>query len=321
MKKKTIYLMMSGIVILTIAVFTALYFLNMESALKKASNALSSDAPPTFSQLYYGDFDNPLNKPMDVAKIGEFLYVSDANNKKVQVFDSSGSPVFKFGKEGTGQGQFTFPYGISGDKKDNVYVADLYNGKISIFDTKGKFIKYFDDKGKVLKSPAGLRIYNEKLYVTDVQQSKVFVFKMNGEKVMEISAGVDKNDPLKAPNAIALDKKNDDIFVSDTGNQRVLVYDKTGKYLRTINGTKDGKGSSVFVNPRGIGIDSRGVLYVVNNLTHTVYGFDEKGEKKFSFGTMGDQNEQFYLPNGLFIDDNDRVYITDTQNERIALYY
>jgi DNA-binding beta-propeller fold protein YncE len=321
MKKKTVYMWMSGIVILVIAAFTAIYFLNMESTVKKASNVIDPNSPPTFSQLFYGDFDNAMDKPMDVAKIGEFLYVSDTNNKRVQVFDSSGTPVFKFGKEGEGKGEFKFPYGIAGDKKGNVYVADLYNGKISIFDTKGKFIKYFDDKEKLIKSPAGIRIFDEKLYVTDVQQNKVFVLNLSGKKLKEISNGATKDDIFKAPNAIALDKKTDELFICDSGNQRVLAYDKNGKYLRTINGSKDGKGSSVFVNPRGIGVDSRGVLYVVNNLSHTIYGFNEKGEQLFTFGSMGDQNEQFYLPNGLYVDDNDRVYITDTLNQRVALYY
>ncbi|WML46055.1 6-bladed beta-propeller [Neobacillus sp. PS3-40] len=321
MKKKTVYIWMSTIVVLVAAVFAVIYYFNLQSDVEKVTKTLDPNAPPTFSQTIYGDFNKTLDKPMDVAKIGEFLYVSDTNNKRVQVFDTAGSPVFMFGKEGDGKGQFKFPYGITGDKEGNVYVADLYNGKISIFTAKGKFIKYFDDKNKLLKSPAGIRIYNEKLYVTDVQQHKVYVLKLNGEKLLEISSGADKNDFLKAPNAITIDKKNDDIFVSDSGNQRILAFDKNGKYLRAINGSKDGKGSSIFVNPRGIGIDSRGILYIVNNLSHMVYGFDKKGTEVFHFGTMGDQNEQFYLPNGLYVDENDRVYITDTLNNRICIYY
>jgi DNA-binding beta-propeller fold protein YncE len=320
MKKKTVYKWMTGIVVLTIAAFVAIYFLNLQSVVKKAPVLVNPDAPPTFSQLIYGDFDNSLDKPMDVAKIGEFLYVSDTNNKRVQVFDTSGTPVFRFGKEGEGKGEFKFPYGITGDKEGNVYVADLYNGKISIHDQKGKFIKYFETKDKLLKSPAGIRMVNEKLYVTDVQQNRVYVFNLKGEKLLEIASGAAKGDLFKAPNAVVIDK-NDNIFVSDSGNQRILEYDKIGKYKRTINGSKDGKGTSVFVNPRGIGIDSRGILYVVNNLSHMVYGYNAKGEEVFTFGTMGDANEQFYLPNGLYVDENDRVYITDTLNSRVAVYY
>jgi DNA-binding beta-propeller fold protein YncE len=320
MKKRTVYIWMSTIVVIVIAAFAAIYYFNMQSTVEQTVNKVDPNAPPTFSQLIYGDMDSSLNKPMDVAKIGEFIYISDTNNKRVQVFDSSGSPVFKFGKDGDGKGQFKFPYGIAGDKAGNVYVADLYNGNISIFDAKGKFIKYFNNKDKLIKSPAGIRIYNEKLYVADVQQNKAYVFSLNGEKLLEISTGIDKNDTFKAPNAIAIDKKNNTIFISDSGNQRVQVFDKTGKYLRTVNGSKDGKGSSVFVNPRGIAVDSSGILYVVNNLSHMIYGFDAQGTQKFTFGSMGDQNEQFYLPNGLYVDENDQVYITDTLNNRVALY-
>jgi DNA-binding beta-propeller fold protein YncE len=311
---------MTTIVLLTAIIFAVITYFNKQSIIAGAPNMLDPNAPPTFNQNIYGDVDDAMDKPMDVAKIGEFIYVSDTNNKRVQVFDSAGSPIFKFGKEGDGKGQFKFPYGIAGDKKGNVYVADLYNGKISIFDPKGKFLNYFDDKEKLVKTPAGLRIFNEKLYVTDVQQHKVFVFDLKGNKLLEISSGTNKDDHLKAPNAVTIDKKNNNIFVCDSGNQRVLVYDKKGSYIRSINGSKDGKGSSVFVNPRGIGINSSGTLFVVNNLSHMVYGFNEKGNEKFHFGAMGDQNEQFYLPNGLFVDENDQIFITDTLNNRVALY-
>lgn len=323
MKKKAVYIWMGTIVTLTIAAFTAVYFLGLQSKVEKVRNIVDIDAPPVFSQLVFGDFNTSLDKPMDVAKIGEFLYVTDTNHKQVQAFDGSGTSVFKFGKEGEGKGEFKFPYGITGDKAGNVYVADLYNGNISIFDHKGKFINYFeeqDKKNKSINSPAGIRIFKEKLYVTDIKTNKVIVFDLKGKKLLEIEKGATDEDLLYAPNAVTTDQKGN-IFIADSGNQRVQVYDKKGKYIRTVNGSEDGKGTSVFVNPRGIGVDSRGVLYVVNNLTHLVYGFDETGKEVFTFGGMGDANEQFYLPNGLFIDQNDQVYITDTLNQRVAVYY
>jgi DNA-binding beta-propeller fold protein YncE len=314
---------MSIIFILTIAAFVAIYFFNLSNEVTAPIKKLNPNAPPTFSHYLYGDFENSLDKPMDVVKIGEFIYSSDTNNKQVQVFDVSGTPIYQFGKEGDGEGEFMFPYGIAGDKKGNVYVADLYNGKISIFDKKGKFITYFKEanqKEKVIESPAALRIFDEKLYVTDIEKNKVFVFDLKGKILLEIGTPGTEDGQFRAPNAVAIDKDNN-IFVSDSGNQRVQMFDEKGKYLKSINGSKDGKGSAVFVNPRGIAVDSRGILYVVNNLTHLVYGFNEKGEQVFDFGGMGSDNEQFYLPNGLFVDDKDQVYITDTLNQRIAVYY
>jgi DNA-binding beta-propeller fold protein YncE len=326
MKLKTLYLLISSIIVLTVAVFTGIYYLNLADDVAAPVKNLNPNAPPTFSQQIYGDFgDSALNKPMDIAKIGNFLFVTDTNNKRVQAFDLAGTPIFKFGKEGNGPGEFMFPYGVSGDKKGNVYVADLYNGNISIFDKKGKFIEFFkeaDEKNKVIEAPGGLRIFDEKLYVTDITKNKVFVFDLKGKKLLEVGnkTSGDGEGELLAPNAVTV-SKDGNIYVTDTGNQRIQIFDKKGKFLKIINGSEDGKGSSVFVNPRGIGVNSQGVLYVVNNLTHNVYGFDKDGKKLFEFGGMGDQNEQFYLPNGLFIDENDQVFVTDTLNQRVALYY
>jgi DNA-binding beta-propeller fold protein YncE len=260
---------------------------------------------------------------MDVAKIGQFVYVTDTNHKQIQVFDSTGTPIFKFGKQGTGQGQFQFPYGITGDTKGNVYVADLYNNRISIFDSKGKFLKYFTDENKkpdFLKSPGGLRIYDNNLWVTDIQLGKVFEFNLNGKKLLEISTATAKDDTLNAPNAVAIDS-NQNIYVSDTGNQRLVVYDKNGKFKRIINGSIDGKGDSKFVNPRGIGVEANGTLLMVDNMTHYVYGFDKNGKQIFQIGGLGADKDQFYLPNGLFVDDKGEVLVTDTVNQRVALYY
>ncbi|WP_059171933.1 6-bladed beta-propeller [Bacillus sp. FJAT-27445] len=321
MKKKTLYKLMGSIVILSLILFGAIYYLGLQYNVEKMTKVVDQNGPPIFTQLIHGDFSNPLDKPMDAARIGEFLYVTDTNHKQVQVFDLSGTSVFRFGKEGESEGQFMFPYGISGDKKENVYVADLYTGKISIFDSKGKFLKYFEEQGqknKVIEAPAGLRIINEKLYVTDIKKSKLFVFTLDGKKEMEIATGANPEDKLAAPNAVALDAEN--IYISDSGNQRVIKYDLKGKYVATINGSKDGKGNSTFVNPRGVGVDERGILYVVNNLASSVSGFDSEGTQIFEIGSMGDGNEQFYLPNGLSIDQNGTIFITDTVNQRIAVY-
>ncbi|WP_083436771.1 6-bladed beta-propeller [Thermincola ferriacetica] len=281
------------------------------------------NGPPKFSRMIYGGFgEEALKKPMDVAVIGQFIYVTDTNNHRVQVFDTGGTPIFKFGKQGDGPGEFQFPYGIAGDNKGNVYVADLYNGGISVHDSKGKFIKYFAEKKpaeKTIETPGGLRIIDNKVYVTDITKSKVYVFDMEGKKLLEIGKMGIKEGELRAPNAVTADKEGN-IYVVDTGNQRVQVFDKKGKFLRIINGSPDGKGPSQFVNPRGIGIDSRGIVYVVSNLTHFVHGFDREGNQVFTFGGNGSANDQFSLPNGLFITENDEVLITDTVNQRIAVY-
>ncbi|PFP23276.1 6-bladed beta-propeller [Bacillus sp. AFS073361] len=320
MKKRTVYILMSSIVALSVAFFAAVYFLNLESTIKPIVAKVDPSGPPVYTNSLYGEFNKPLNKPMDVVKIGEFVYVSDTNNKQVQVFDQSGTSVFNFGKEGTNKGEFKFPYGIAGDKDGNIYVADLYNGNISIFNSKGKFIKYFDDQKKVLKSPGGLRIIDSKLYVTDIKANKLFVFNLDGKKVMEIGGAGAEEGRFIAPNAVAVDS-DQQIYVTDSGNNRVQIFDKEGKFIKIINGSEDGKGDPTFLNPRGVAVDSKGNVYVVNNLAHNISAFDKEGKHLFELGGMGTENDKLYLPNGLYIDDRDTLFVTDTVNQRVSVFY
>lgn len=320
-KKKNVYIMQTIIVLLCAVIFAYLFYTNTK--LTEIPGLSSDNGAPKFLRLFYGGFgEDSLNKPMDVIKIGQQIYVSDTNNKRIQVFDLQGKPLFMFGEEGKKPGQFRFPYGIAGDSKGNVYVADLYNGCISIFDAKGKFIKYFAENNpeeNTIMAPAGIRIIDNKVYFTDIRTSRAYVFDLQGKKLLDVGKPGYGPGQLKAPNAITADKEGN-IYVVDTGNQRVQVFDKTGKFLRIINGTADGTGSSIFVNPRGIGIDSTGTIYVISNLTHYIYGFDKNGKQVFVLGGNGAEDDKFSLPNGLSIDEEGLIYITDTTNQRIAVF-
>ena len=321
MKKRNVYITMGSIVFLAAALFTVISFLGLESNVKPIIAAVDRSGPPEYSQSFYGDFDTPLSKPMDVTRVGEFIYVSDTSNKQIQVFDQAGTSIFKFGEEGTGNGQFNFPYGLDGDEDGNIYVADLYNGNISIFDSKGKFLSYFKETGdKVISSPGGLRIHEDRLYVTDIKENKMFSFSLEGEKLLEIGGPGSEDGKFIAPNAVAVDDKGN-IYVTDSGNNRVQMFDEKGKFLRSINGSEDGKGNPLFLNPRGVAVDSEGLIYIVNNLSHNIYAYDQDGKQVHMFGGMGTDNGQFYLPNGLFIDNRNTLYVTDTVNQRVSIYY
>lgn len=274
---------------------------------------------PTFVNFIYGAYGGgEFEKPMAVMVANNLIYISDTNKKRVQIYDYDGNPLKIFGKAGTKPGQFLFPYGLASDSKGNVYVADLFNGNISKFDMDGKFLGIFVKKGS-LKSPAGLTIKNDLMYVTDVVQNTVKVFDLNGKLVLNIGKKGTAPGQFYAPNAISV-SGDGTIYVTDTGNSRVQVFDKNGKFLRIINGSKDGKGKSMFVNPRGIALDDRGNVYVLSNLTHLLYAFDKDGKSLFAMGGRGEGEKQFSLPNGLFVDQNNRLYVSDTTNLRISVF-
>jgi len=320
-KKRKVYNFM---VVIFLGISTAFgYMFYTDTEVTSIPAMVNPVGPPTFSRMLYGGFgEDAMLKAMDVNIINGKIYVSDAKSKRIQVFEQNGTAAAKFGTEGDGPGEFNFPYGIAGDSENNLYVADLYNGSISVFDSSGKFLRYFAEKNPkdtVIDSPGGLRIVGDKLYVTEIKRCKVYVFDLNGKKLMEVGTGGMQPGQLRAPNAVIADTEGN-IYVSDTGNQRVQIFDKTGKFLRIINGSPDGKGPSAFVNPRGVALDAKGNLLVVSNLTHYVFGFDQQGKQLWTFGGSGGAINQFVLPNGLYIDQNGSIYVTDTANQRVAIY-
>jgi sugar lactone lactonase YvrE len=307
-------------VIITILLLALIYFFDLSARLKDATGAGGGQNAPFFTDMIYGDLEDPLERPMAVMRVDDHIYVADNKNKRIQVFTLSGKPAFKFGKEGAKEGEFMFPYGLAYDGKANIYVADMYNGKISIFDKNGKFLKYFkeaDEKNPIIKGPAGLKIVNDKLYVTDTYNFAAYVFSLDGKKLLELKTAA--NQVIQAPNDIEVDE-NENIYVSDSLNNRVIKFNKSGKYLLTINGSKAGKGNPQFINTRGIAINSSNVLYIIDNLSHVVRGYSLDGKELFTFGGFGSENENFVLPNGIFIDDSDTIYVTDTGNNRVAIY-
>jgi len=77
----------------------------------------------------------------------DLVYVSDAYNNRVQIFDSQGGFVRSIGGMGLWGGRFRVSSGIAVDADNDLFVADFYNNRIQQFDDEGRFIKAWGGKG------------------------------------------------------------------------------------------------------------------------------------------------------------------------------
>jgi len=75
------------------------------------------------------------------------VYVSDANNHRVEKFTSNGAFIKSWGMQGSEPGQFDTPQGIGTDLSDNVYVADYFNHRIQEFTPDGVFVTQWGTPG------------------------------------------------------------------------------------------------------------------------------------------------------------------------------
>jgi len=61
------------------------------------------------------------------------VYVADEYNHRIQKFDANGAFLTAWGSQGSGDGQFQYPFGVATDGSGNVYVADEGNSRIQKF--------------------------------------------------------------------------------------------------------------------------------------------------------------------------------------------
>ena len=67
--------------------------------------------------------------------------------------------------------------------------------------------------------------------------------------------------------------------------------------------------------------DGNGNIYVVDSMFATVQMFSPDGTFLMNFGQAGNKKGEFWLPTNVFIKDNEAIYVADTYNKRIQVFY
>ena len=80
-----------------------------------------------------------LNHPTSCIPYKNMFFVADANNHCIKAFDQSGTFLYKFGKQGNQDGQFSSPHGMLLDSNNNFLVCDLGNNRVQQFSLDGRF--------------------------------------------------------------------------------------------------------------------------------------------------------------------------------------
>jgi DNA-binding beta-propeller fold protein YncE len=125
-----------------------------------------------------GTENGELNGPFNIAFSGGHLYVTDYHNNRVEEFSTAGAYVSKFGSSGTGNGQFTDPYGLATDPATgNLYVSDYGNKRVQEFSSAGSFITKFGAAGTAagqFEGPTGIAVNSSGgVYVDDFNNNRV----------------------------------------------------------------------------------------------------------------------------------------------------
>lgn len=258
---------------------------------------------------------------------------------------STGGYCYKFqwGSSGTADGQFLRPHDVVFDSKGYIYVNDRERNDVQKFTPDGKFISKFGEKGEELgqfQNPYSMIIdSNDYLYIIDRGNDRVQKMYTNGTPIKSWNSiqgdSVTKNqdnedengdanndqetDQFSSPEDMTIDK-NGNFYLTDTGNNRILLFDKNFNFISKFG--KEGTGPGEFNHPHGIAVDSEGNIYVNELESARIQKFTSNGTFIKQWGSAGTGNGQFTLPlEHLEIDSSDHVFMVDgADNPRIQVF-
>lgn len=126
-----------------------------------------------------GKFNFPQSAAVD--KDGN-IYVVDAFNFRVEIFDANGKFLRQFGSQGDKYGMFNRPKGIALDTYGNIYVLDAMHQNFQVFDKDAQllmFVGKYSPGNDGFVNPVSIAIDDRNtIYVTDQLNGRVQVFKV-----------------------------------------------------------------------------------------------------------------------------------------------
>ena len=261
--------------------------------------------------------EKALTRPYGVTADAEGrIYATDIG--RVFVFDKKNKTLSFIGDEAS-TGKLRVPLGIAVSRDGKVYVSDSMAKRVFVYDLKGNFLTAFGKEGE-LSNPTGIAIDGKRgrLYVVDTKKHNVLVYALaDGNLLKTIGERGAEPGKLNVPTNIALDKEGD-LYVVDTGNFRVQVFDPDGKHIKNIGQAGDKPGS--FSRPKGIALDSEDNIYVVDAAIENFQIFNKEGQLLLFVGEGGTAPGRFSSPSGIFIDDEDRIIVADGLNGRLQVF-
>ena len=192
-----------------------------------------------------GSGDKQFNSPEAIAIHGDYMYIADSNNHRIQKLSAfqEYEVLDKFGENGSGDKQLNHPRDICLDSHGTVYVSDYNNHRIAIFESNGNFRQITHSR---IKLPWGIAFDPQgNLHVVSYDSSihAVNIFPPEGGEPLESYGG----NNLSNPTAIAIDEEGYSFVVEyrSTNSGRLQVFGPQHNLIKTITGYNYSQGITI----------------------------------------------------------------------------
>ena len=169
-----------------------------------------------------------------------------------------------------------------------------------------------------IEAPMGVAVgLGNRVYVTETDARQIRIF--DGVEMREIAtfSPPDSDTADRVPIYLAVNPSGD-VYVSDRAAATIFVFSPDG----TPKGEVAVPDGIEEWHPLGLTFDAEGNLYVadVTPEKHRILVLDTEGNLKLNFGTYGEERGQFAYPNGIAVDSQGRIFVTDSNNGRVQAF-
>jgi DNA-binding beta-propeller fold protein YncE len=264
-----------------------------------------------------GGIDRP--RHLAFAKTGETV-VCEQNASCMKVFDSNHRLLRSFGNTGQEESRLFEPRGVAISSDNTVFVVGG-NHCVMKFTLESQFIASVGSKGSgqlQFNTPYAIAYNhtNNRVYVCDTCNHRITI--LNHDLTFHGSFGSKGSEEgqFNKPEGISVDRKGN-VLVADHYNNRIQVFDTNGRYLSSITHTTPGQGLQ---GSMSVAVGPDDWVYVVEFGCARVSVFDENGKYIKSFGKRGDKDGEFKNPYAIAVSDDGRVFVSDTDNNRVQVF-
>jgi DNA-binding beta-propeller fold protein YncE len=182
------------------------------------------------------------------------IYVVDANNCRVQVFNDNGTLRGVIGSIGSIGGSFATPQGIFIDSEGRVLVADTRNHRVQIFENFRLIAvlgEFGYEENQFCLPTACAAGSDGTIFVLDSKSKYGLVKIFDKDMKFKGSFAPNGDGPgeLNDPQGMTIDDQGN-LWVADTRNHRIQEFGSTGAFMSVWGGKE--AGADRFLNPTGV---------------------------------------------------------------------
>ena len=189
---------------------------------------------------------------------GHFFVFTRSANTRLFEFDQNGTYVREIGAGNYG---FEFAHSVRVDPDDNIWAVDEGTNMVIKFNPAGRVVMVLGHRPDAITGAVPTT-------VGPAPPAEKYLF--------------------GRPTDVAWDPQGN-IFVSDGYvNNRLVKYDRNGRFLAQVGNEKSGTGPTQLNLPHGVAVDAQGNVYVADRSNHRLQVFDNSLAFKASYDNIGD---------------------------------